>query len=102
MSEIDAHASADVCRLIVGNKADLNDKRAVKTDEGEALARQFGVPFLETSAKDASHVEEMFVTMTGAMKKKAGGGAAGPAAGGGGNVSIQKGKDLGKQPGGCC
>jgi Ras-related protein Rab-1A len=101
MSEIDAHASADVCRLLVGNKADLNDKRAVKTDEGESLARQFGIPFLETSAKDASHVEEMFVTMTGAMKKKAGGGAAGPAAGGGGNVAIQKGKSVEKQ-GGCC
>jgi Ras-related protein Rab-1A len=102
MSEIDAHASADVCRLIVGNKADLNDKRAVKTEEGETLARQFGIPFLETSAKDASHVEEMFVTMTGAMKKKAGGGTAGPAAGVGGNVAIQKGKDLGKKDGGCC
>jgi Ras-related protein Rab-1A len=102
MSEIDAHASADVCRLLVRNKADLNDKRAVKTDEGESVARQFGVPSLETSAKDASHVEEMFVTMTGAMKKKAGGGAAGPRPGGEKNVSIQKGKDLGKKEGGCC
>jgi Ras-related protein Rab-1A len=102
MSEIDAHASAEVCRLLVGNKADLNDKRAVKTDEGESLARQFGVPFLETSAKDASHVEEMFVTMTGAMKKKAGGVTPGPAPGTGTNVSFQKGKDLGKKDGGCC
>jgi Ras-related protein Rab-1A len=101
MSEIDAHASADVCRLLVGNKADLNDKRAVKTEEGETIARQFGIPFLETSAKDASHVEEMFVTMAGAMKKKAGGATAGPAAGGGGNVAIQKGKSVEKQ-GGCC
>jgi Ras-related protein Rab-1A len=101
MSEIDAHASAEVCRLLVGNKADLNDKRAVKTEEGETIARQYGIPFLETSAKDASHVEEMFVTMAGAMKKKAGGGTPGPAASGGGNVAIQKGKSVDK-PGGCC
>jgi Ras-related protein Rab-1A len=101
MSEIDAHASAEVCRLLVGNKADLNDKRAVKTDEGAAIARQYGIPFLETSAKDASHVEEMFVTMAGAMKKKAGGSTPGPAGGSGGNVAIQKGKDVGKKEG-CC
>jgi Ras-related protein Rab-1A len=102
MSEIDAHASADVCRLLVGNKADLKDKRAVKTDEGAALARQCGIPFLETSAKDASNVETMFMTMAGAMKKKAGGSIAG--GGGGtaaGNVAIQGGKKVGEKKG-CC
>jgi Ras-related protein Rab-1A len=104
MSEIDAHASADVCRLLVGNKADLKDRRAVKTDEGAALARQYGIPFLETSAKDASNVENMFMTMAGAMKKKAGGGMAPGGAGGtaGGNVAIQGGKKVGEKKGGCC
>jgi Ras-related protein Rab-1A len=96
MSEIDAHASADVCRLLVGNKADLQDKRAVKTDEGALLARQFGIPFLETSAKDSSNVETMFMTMAGAMKKKAGGGTTS-------NVRIQGGKKVeGDKVGGCC
>jgi Ras-related protein Rab-1A len=103
MSEIDAHASADVCRLLVGNKADLKDKRAVKTDEGAALGRQFGIPFLETSAKDASNVETMFMTMAGAMKKKAGGGPVPTGGSPSGSVSFQSGKKVGgKQGGGCC
>jgi Ras-related protein Rab-1A len=102
MSEIDAHASSDVCRLLVGNKADLNDKRAVKTDEGAALARQFGIPFLETSAKDASNVETMFTTMAGAMKKKAGGLSGATGGGGTTGVVVPTGKTVGKSGGGCC
>jgi Ras-related protein Rab-1A len=101
MSEIDAHASADVCRLLVGNKADLGDKRAVKADEGAALARQYGIPFLETSAKESNNVETMFTTMAGAMKKKAGGLTAGPG-GGGGGVVVPQGKTVGASGGGCC
>lgn len=100
MNEIDSHASADVCRLLVGNKADLNDKRAVKTEEGEALARQFGIPFLETSAKESLNVENMFTTMAVAMKKKAGGISASGTAGGG-QVAISKGEKV-KSSGGCC
>ncbi|KAH0793663.1 Ras-related protein RABD1 [Histomonas meleagridis] len=94
MTEIDSHASPDVCRLLVGNKCDLNDKRAVKTEEGEALARQFGIPFLETSAKDSMNVDEMFTTMAGAMKKKAGG-LASSASPSGGSVNVQKGQSVG-------
>jgi Ras-related protein Rab-1A len=71
MSEIDVHASPDVCRLLVGNKADLIDKRAVEKDEGNALARQHGIPFIETSAKDSSNVERMFTTMASTMVEKA-------------------------------
>lgn len=100
MSEIDAHAQADVCRLLVGNKCDLADKRAVKTEEGEALARQYGIPFLETSAKDSMNVEDMFITMASAMKKKAGG-LSPSTAPGGGNVQIQKGQSVSKSGGGC-
>ena len=99
MNEIDSNASSEVCRLLVGNKADLNDKRAVKTEEGEALARQFGIPFLETSAKESINVENMFTTMAQAMKKKVGGvSTTGPAAGG--KVAIAKGQQIGKS--GCC
>jgi Ras-related protein Rab-1A len=72
MREVDAHAPADVCRLLVGSKADLAEKRAVKTEEGAALARQLGIPFIEASAKGSVNVEGMFVTMAATMKKKAG------------------------------
>lgn len=99
MSEIDSHASQDVCRLLVGNKSDLPD-RVVKTEEGEALARQFGIPFMETSAKDSINVENMFITMAQSMKKKVGGMAASGSSNGG-QVTIAKGQAVSSK-GGCC
>ena len=75
VKEIDRLATSDVCRLLVGNKTDLTEKRAVSTEEGKALANQFGIAFLETSARDNSNVDEMFNQMAAAMQKKAGSGA---------------------------
>ena len=40
----------------------------VSTDEGEQLASELGVPFIETSALSGSHIEEAFVTMTANIK----------------------------------
>ena len=37
--------------VLAGNKADLTDQRKVSYERGEALAKQWGVPFFETSAK---------------------------------------------------
>ena len=73
MQEVDRLAATDVCRLIVGNKSDLTDKRVVTTQEGEALAQQYGISFLETSARDNTNVDEMFTAMAKAMRKKQGG-----------------------------
>lgn len=36
----------------------------------QALADELGIPFLETSAKDAINVEQAFLTMAGEIKKK--------------------------------
>jgi|EP00161_Ancyromonas_sigmoides_P024212 Ras-related protein Rab-2A len=47
--------------LLVGNKSDLEHKRAVTKEEGEQFARAHGLIFLETSAKTAVNVEEAFV-----------------------------------------
>lgn len=86
MKEIDRLATPDVCRLLVGNKIDLEDKRAVTTEEGKALADQYGVVFIETSAKDNNNIESTFQKMAEAMQKKQG--AAGPSAGANANVPI--------------
>ncbi|KAH0785682.1 Ras-related protein RABD1 [Histomonas meleagridis] len=98
MKEIDRLATPDVCRLLVGNKIDLEDKRVVTTEEGQALANQYGVAFIETSAKDNNNIEMTFQKMAEAMQKKQG--AGGPAANGsGGSVPIGASKKV--QDGGC-
>jgi len=46
--------------ILCGNKCDLEAERIVKKQEGEALAKQFGCPFFETSAKNHINVDESF------------------------------------------
>ena len=45
--------------LIVGNKCDLEDERAVGRDQALHLAHQWGVQFMETSAKSVYNVSEV-------------------------------------------
>jgi len=46
--------------IVVGNKCDLEGERQVPTEEGKALARQFGCKFIETSAKSRQNVDQAF------------------------------------------
>jgi len=41
------------------NNSDLEARRDVKKEEGEAFAREHGLIFMETSAKTAANVEEV-------------------------------------------
>lgn len=43
--------------MLIGNKSDLEHRRAVSTKEGEEFALKNGLIFLETSAKTAANVE---------------------------------------------
>ena len=47
----------------MGNKCDIEEERQVTSEEGEELARQYNIPFLEVSAKSKANVEETFTTM---------------------------------------
>ncbi|KAM6942762.1 ras-related protein Rab-8B [Xenentodon cancila] len=65
---IEEHASADVERMVLGNKCDMNDKRQVSVSLMSAcilpqLAIDYGIKFLETSAKSSINVEEAFLTL---------------------------------------
>lgn len=56
--------------MLIGNKADLQECRVVGTEEGQRFATDHGLLFLETSAKDATNVEEAFTTITEAIHAK--------------------------------
>jgi Ras-related protein Rab-2A len=47
--------------MLIGNKSDLDAKRAVSKEEGEQFAKENGLFFAETSAKLATNVEDVFV-----------------------------------------
>jgi len=91
LGEIDRYACQSVNKLLVGNKADLVEKKAVDTAEAQGFANELGIPFLETSAKSAQNVEDAFLTMTRQIKDRvSSGGHAGAGGKPGGNVDISR------------
>ena len=62
-SQIDQHASTGVNKILIGNKCDWDEKRVVSVEQGRDLADEFGLRFLETSAKANEGVEEAFFTL---------------------------------------
>jgi len=101
LQEIDRYASESVNKLLVGNKSDLESKRAVETSVAKEYADQLSIPFLETSAKSSTNVEQAFITMATEIKN-----LMGPLQQGGANPSAVR---IGpshtvqdKKAGGCC
>ena len=62
--EIEKNAPKNVYKILVGNKCDLENERKIKYEQGEEFARQYGMKFFETSAKDSTNVIEAFTIMT--------------------------------------
>ena len=60
LKELRDHADSNIVIMLVGNKSDLRHLRAVPTDEAKAFASENNLSFIETSALDASNVEQAF------------------------------------------
>jgi len=54
------HSNSNTTIMLIGNKKDLETKRAVSYEEGEKFARQNNLFFIEASAKTAENVEKAF------------------------------------------
>ncbi len=63
-SEIKKNAGEGVVKILVGNKADLSESRAVQVSEAEELAKSLGVHYLETSAKTGENVDQVFTNLS--------------------------------------
>lgn len=103
-----AHASnKDMVIILVGNKCDMEGRRRVRFEEGEAFAKEHNLLFIETSAKTAANVETAFSKVAETIYRKIedgtidmkntslgiklGAGAAGPGAAGSGGVTLGSG-----------
>ena len=62
--------SEDIPMVLVANKIDLESKREVTTEEGQALAQEFDCPFFETSAALRHFVDDVFHTLVRRIRKK--------------------------------
>uniref|UniRef100_T1IPQ9 Ras-related protein Rab-1A n=1 Tax=Strigamia maritima TaxID=126957 RepID=T1IPQ9_STRMM len=72
LQEIDRYACETVNKLLVGNKSDLTTKKIVDYATATEYATQLGIPFLETSAKNSTNVEQAFMTMAAEIKNRMG------------------------------
>ncbi|THH11371.1 hypothetical protein EW145_g711 [Phellinidium pouzarii] len=103
-SNVEQHASEGVDKILVGNKSDWEDKRVVKTEEGMQKAKELGIEFIETSAKENKEVESAFFNLARAIKTRlidsqpdAAGAMGGPADG-----SVRVNQPSERTQGGCC
>jgi Ras-related protein Rab-11A len=89
LQELKVHVHASTHIFLVGNKCDMEHVRQVRRETADAFARQHGMSFMETSAKDDVNVGRVFemlvksmheAVMANAAKAPAGGVAKGSAA----------------------
>ncbi|ELR21619.1 Ras-related protein Rab-1A, putative [Acanthamoeba castellanii str. Neff] len=100
LNEIERYACGNVTKLLVGNKADMNNKRVIEATTAKAFATQQGMLFSEASAKAGQGVEDAFmhlvkeifdrrVAVSEQQQKKP-------------EIVLGAGEDIGKKKGGCC
>ncbi|KAK0651399.1 GTP-binding protein ypt1 [Cercophora newfieldiana] len=127
LQEIDRYATEGVNKLLVGNKSDMSDKKVVEYTVAkkqrhcilgfhvelgiritiltqialQEFADSLGIPFLETSAKNASNVEQAFLTMARQIKERMGSSVATNNTKA--NVNVSPGQGVSSnQSNGCC
>ncbi|XP_044739662.1 ras-related protein Rab-5C [Chrysoperla carnea] len=69
VKELQRQASPNIVIALAGNKADLINKRMVEYDEAQQYAEENGLLFMETSAKTAMNVNEIFLAIAKKLPK---------------------------------
>jgi len=100
LQEIERYACENVNKLLVGNKSDMVQKKIIDFSTAKEYADNIGIPFLETSAKDSTNVEQAFLTMAAEIKNRMG---PSPGSTGGGSYTINPSSTpIKPESSGCC
>ncbi|XP_059618518.1 ras-related protein Rab-5B [Phlebotomus argentipes] len=97
VKELQRQASPNIVIALAGNKADLSNSRVVEYEEAKQYADENGLLFMETSAKTAMNVNDIFLAIAKKLPKNEG---AGPQAGGQGRRLEQN--EQSRQSSNCC
>ncbi len=60
LEDAENYSHKEICKILVGNKSDLEYKRIVGENEGKAFAKENNMLFIEASAKNNENVERIF------------------------------------------
>ncbi|KAI3721797.1 hypothetical protein L2E82_32815 [Cichorium intybus] len=71
LRELREFGNPDMVIVLLGNKSDLVDLREVEVEDGQKLAQQENLCFMETSAKENLNVEDAFLQMITKIYKTA-------------------------------
>jgi len=67
LSQVQQHSFGNAQIIIVANKSDLEDQRAVPTQRGKDLANELGYEFFEASAKTSDSVQTTFHSLVSSI-----------------------------------
>jgi Ras-related protein Rab-5C len=69
VQELQRQGNPNLVMALAGNKADLASKKKIEAEEGQAYAEENGLFFMETSAKTAQNVNELFYEIARKLPK---------------------------------
>ncbi|XP_014663441.1 PREDICTED: ras-related protein Rab-43-like isoform X2 [Priapulus caudatus] len=70
LADVSRYAGTNIEKVLIGNKSDLANLREVDPEEAYYLAEQHGMlATMETSAKDATNIEDAFVSLARVLKE---------------------------------
>ena len=72
IKNIKEEAPNKVILILVGNKADLEEKREVEKEEGEEMAAEYNIPFFESSAQSGLNIKSVFIALAKLLVEKKG------------------------------
>jgi len=102
IQDVGTYAEQSVNIVLIGNKCDLSERRSISTEDGARLAKEYGIAFFETSAKQDINVQEAFGHLVKLVSDRLfSEGKGGPGQGGGSSGAVDI-NAAGEKKKGCC